>query len=119
MNLGLFSEILKVFLQIANITVLGYALYKFLNKPHTNLESRVTTLEVELKETRQSLLQGNDKFREYEIRFNEQEKTNGTFKSVMLAFVDFEIAYCLHTNYEFTEDLMKAKKELQEYLARK
>ena len=40
MDLQAFSEILKVFLQVANIVVLGYALYKFLNKPHDTLEEK-------------------------------------------------------------------------------
>ena len=119
MNLAAFSELLKVLLQIANVAVLGYALYKFLNKPHTDLETRVTTLEIELKDTRQSLLQGNDKFRDLEDRFQEQKKTNSTFKSVMLSFVNFEIAYCIHTGYEHQEELMKAKAELENYLSGK
>ena len=118
MDLQTFSEILKVLLQVANIAVLGYALYKFLNKPHDTLETkheelkkRVDEHDVKIREVEKSLHQGNDKFRE-------QDETNATFKSVMLAFVDFEIAYCLHTSYEFTDDLMRAKKELQDYLSR-
>lgn len=107
-----FSEILKVVLQMANIIVLGYALYKFLNKPRNELENKVDEHDVKIKELELSLKQGNDRFRE-------QDKTNATFQSVMLAFIDFEIAYCMHTNYEFTDDLKKAKKELQDYLASK
>lgn len=119
MDLQSFSEYLKICLQIANIIVLGYALYKFLNRPHDSLESkheelkkRVDEHDVKIKDVEESLHHGNDKFREL-------NKTNATFKSVMLAFIDFEIAYCLHTNYEFTEDLMKAKKELQDYVSGK
>ena len=119
MNIQDFSEILKIVLQIANCAIIGYGLYRFLNKPHDSLEQKHETLEkrvdehdVQIKEVKQSLREGNDKFRN-------QEETNATFKSVMLAFVDFEIAYCLHTDYELTDDLMKAKKELQDYLARK
>lgn len=115
----LFSELLKVVLQVANIVIIAYALYRHLNKPHDDLEQkhealekRVSEHDLKIKEVEESLKQGNDRFRE-------QEQTNATFKSVMLAFVDFEIAYCLHTNYEFTDDLMKAKKELQDYLAKK
>lgn len=111
--------IMQTILAFCNICIIGYAFIKFMGKPHNSLEQRVTELEVELKETKQSLLQGNDKFREHETRFQEQDKTNATFKSVMLAFIDFEIAYCLHTEYKFTDDLMKAKDELQKYLAQK
>ena len=109
------TSILPIFqlvLTSANIIILAYAFFKFLNKPQDTLNTRVTLLETELRDIKASLVQGNDKFKE-------QEKTNATFKSVMLAFVDFEIAYCLHSNYEFTEDLMKAKKELQEYVSGK
>ena len=104
--------ILQLVLTSANIIILAYAFFKFLNKPQDTLNTRVTLLETELRDIKASLVQGNDKFKE-------QERTNATFKSVMLAFVDFEIAYCLHTNYEFTEDLMKAKQELQEYVSGK
>ena len=71
MDLQAFSEILKVFLQVANIVVLGYALYKFLNKPHDTLEEkheelkkRVDEHDVKIREVEKSLHQGNDKFRE-------------------------------------------------------
>jgi hypothetical protein len=119
MDLNGFSEILKVLLQIANVVVLGYALYKFLNKPHDTLETKVEELSqqvdelnIKLKEVNESLHHGNDKFRQ-------QEDINSTFKSVMLSFVNFEIAYCLHTNYPNTEELMEAKTELESYLTGK
>ena len=35
----------------------------------------------------------------------------------MLSFVDFEIAYCHNTGYKDNEDLIKAKRLLQQYLA--
>lgn len=103
---------LQVILAFGNICIIMYGFAKFLGKPHNNLDSRVTTLEIKQKDIEASLKQGNDRFRE-------QVDTNAMFKSVMLAFVDFEIAYCMHTNYEHTEDLMRAKKALQDYLARK
>lgn len=116
MDLNGLSEFLKVFLQVANVIVLGYALYKFLNKPHDTLETKVEQLSrqvdelnIKLKEVNESLHQGNDKFRQ-------QEETNATFKSVMLSFVNFEIAYCLHTDYPHTAELMDAKEELESYL---
>ena len=106
-------------LKIFNIIIILYGGYKFLGKPRESLEKRireltgeVNDLKSEIKTIKESLHQGNDQFRE-------QHKTNATFKSVMLAFIDFEIAYCLHTNYEFTDDLMKAKKELQDYVSGK
>lgn len=119
MDLNGFSELLKVLLQIANIVVLGYALYKFLNKPHDSLETkheelkkRVDEHDVKLKEVEESLHHGNDKFRA-------QKDLNEVFINCMLAFIDFERAYCTHTGYEDTEDLDRARETLQKYLARK
>lgn len=113
------SDYLTLFLQICNSVVMIYLLIKFLGKPqatlsskHDELVKKVNEHDLEIKAIKESLLQGNDKFRE-------QAKANATFRSVMLAFVDFEIAYCLHTNYEFTDDLMRAKKELQDYMSGK
>ena len=103
---------LQLFMNIGTICVMVYTLVKFLGKPHTNLETRVTACEVELKDIKQSLLQGNDRFRE-------QETTNEVMQSCMLALIDFELAYCIHTSYEDTEDLMRAKTELRKHLARK
>lgn len=103
------QNILQLFLTICNSCVMIYIFFKFVNRPRTNLEERVTVLEVKQKEMDQSLKDGNDRFRG-------QEKTNATFKSVMLSFVNFEIAYCMHTGYEHNQDLLEAKRELEEYL---
>lgn len=104
--------VLSIVLTSLNICALVYAFIKFLGNPHKNLEQRVTDMEVDVKEIKQSLLQGNDRFRE-------QETTNEVMQSCMLALIDFELAYCIHTSYEDTEDLMRAKTELRKHLARK
>lgn len=114
-----FSDFLKVLLQLANVVIIGYALYKFLNKPHDTLEQRHEELKkqveeqgVQLKEVKESLHQGNDKFRK-------QADLNEVFINCMLAFIDFEMAYCSSTGYKDTEDLETAKSTLRKYLARK
>ena len=116
-DLQAFSEYLKVFLQVANVIVLGYALYRFLNKPHNSLESkheelkkRVDEHDLKFKEVEQSLHQGNDQFRE-------QKDINRMFMNCMLSFIDFERGYCAHTGYEDTDDLEEARSELKKYLA--
>lgn len=76
------------------------------------MEQRVSVAEIKIKEIEASLLQGNDRFRE-------QESTNEVMQSCMLALIDFELAYCIHTSYEDTDDLMKAKTELRKHLSRK
>lgn len=103
---------LQVILTFGNICVLGFAFFKFLGKPHTTLEGRINTLEVDMREIKQSLLQGNDRFRD-------QEDTNEVMQICMLALIDFELSYCSHTNYEHTEDLIKAKDILRKHLARR
>lgn len=119
MNIQDISSALGLILQLANIVIIGYGLYKFLNKPHDTLEEkheelmkRVDKHDIRLDDIEESLLKGNDKFRN-------QEETNATFKSVMLSFINFEIAYCIHTGYDNNEDLINAKRELESYLSGK
>lgn len=119
MDLNSFSELLKVFLQVANIIVLGYALYKFLNKPHDSLENRVNALDVEVREIKESLKQGNDRFRQQEGRFDEQEKTNEILTRCTFALLEFEVHYCETEHKPISKNLEKAKDDLHDYLARK
>ena len=113
------SDVFKIILQISQIIALVYAAYKFTRRPHDTLEEKHKALEkrvdehdMKIKEMDLSLKQGNDRFRK-------QEETNATFKSVMLSFVNFELAYCANTGYEDNKDLLDAKKELSEYLTGK
>lgn len=109
------KEILPIFqLAVSICTLMGmfYAFKKFLQKPHDTLEERIIALELKQKETDQKLLQGNDRFRK-------QDDTNEVFINCMLAFIDFELSYCSHTDYKYTEDLDKAKDTLRKHLARK
>lgn len=103
---------LQVILTSGNICVLAYALFNFLKKPQNSLEQRVSVTEIKIKEIEASLLQGNDRFRD-------QDSTNEVMQSCMLALIDFELAYCIHTSYEDTDDLMRAKTELRKHLSRK
>ena len=119
MNIQDISSTLGLILQLANIVIIGYGLYKFMNKPHDTLEKkheelvkRVDKQDIRIGDIEESLLKGNDKFRN-------QEETNATFKSVMLSFINFEIAYCIHTGYDNNEDLINAKRELENYLSGK
>lgn len=96
-------------LTILNIYDKQNTLKKNAAEPFNNLKARVDAHDVEINDIKAALKLGNDRFRE-------QEETNATFKSVMLSFVNFEIAYCLHTDYPHTEELMDAKRELEQYL---
>ncbi len=117
--LNQFSDVLKVLLQVAQIITILWAVYKFTRKPHDTLADEVnklktenTEIKVEIKEIQKSLDASFEKHRE-------QEKTNNVFKKVMLLFANFETAFCLHTDYHDTEDLIEIKKELQDYLTGK
>lgn len=104
------KDILQVIIAVISITVSMYALYRFLSGPHNTIEKRISDLEKDVSDIKTSLREGNDRFRK-------QEKQNHMFIAVMLAFVDFEIAYCHNTGYKDNDDLVKAKRILQKYLA--
>lgn len=104
------KDILQLVISIISICVSMYALYRFLSKPHNTLETRVMSLEKDVDDIKQSLKEGNDKFRN-------QAKLNAVFKAVNLSFIDFEIAYCSNTGYKDTADLKKAKRILQNCLS--
>lgn len=113
------SNGLKVILQVAQVVALVYAGYKFTRKPHETLEGRVEALEkkvedqdFEIREVKDSLKAGNDHFRD-------QGKTNEVIQTCMLALVDFELSFCIHSGYDDTKDLERAKDILREHLARK
>lgn len=103
---------MSLFLNFASVCTICYAFFKFINKPRTDLETRVTEVEVGLKDVKDSLKQGNDRFRD-------QSDTNEMIFSVILAFVDFEIAYCHHTGYEHDKDLLRAKEKLEAFLSKR
>lgn len=110
------KDFLQIALWIANLILLSYGGYKFLNKPHNALEDRIETLEnkireleIKQKEHDESLKIGNDRFRK-------QKRSNAAFKTIMLSFVDFEIAFCQETKYANIKDLLLAKEKLQRYL---
>lgn len=112
MTLDAFSEILKVVLQVANVTVLAYALYKFLNKPHNTLEDRVDKCEQDIKDIKQSLFRGDGKFQE-------QERALKVLIRATLALVEFEMQYCLTEHKEMSDGLRNAKEKLDEFVAEK
>lgn len=109
---------LQTLLAFCNLCVLGYALFKFLRRPHDSIDQQIKEVnkrldanDMILKEMQKSLDSSHDKHRE-------QNELNEVFITSMLAFLDFEVAYCAHTGYEFTDDISRAKDTLMKYLAR-
>lgn len=110
---------LQTFLAIGNLVIMLWALKTFLSKPQTTLgealkvlEKRVDAQEMVIKDMQKSLDSSHQKHRE-------QHDTNEVFITSMLAFIDFEIAFCQETKYGNIKDLVKAKETLQKHLARK
>ncbi len=112
MNTQTVLPILQLILTSANICVLAYAFIRFLNKPHSSLEERVNAHDVEIREIKSSLLQGNDRFRE-------QEDTNEILLRCTFALLEFEVHYCETEQKPISKSLEKAKDDLHDYLARK
>lgn len=102
--------LIGVVLTVLNIIDKVINLKKNADAPLKDLERRVDFLEEKQKENEDRFLKGNDQFR----RLYEFTKI---FIQVNLAFVDFETAFCQHTNYTDTTDLEKARKTLQESLS--
>lgn len=110
---------LQTMLAIGNLCIMLWALKTFLTKPRTTLEEQVKelekkiiALELRLGDDEKSLTISHEKHRE-------QKETNEMFITVVLAFIDFEIAFCQSTEYKQTGDLIKAKETLQKYLTKK
>lgn len=103
---------MQLFISAATIITLLYTLRKFLRKPQETIEKRVTDLEKDVKDIKDALHKGNDKFREH-------DEANDVLIHCVLALIEFEIQYCLTENKEPSDDLKKAKEILHNYLAKK
>jgi len=108
--LEIILKLLQALLAFANICILIYAFKKFLSAPHDSRENKVSILELEIKEIKASLLQGNDRFRA-------QDRTNEVLIRSTLALIEFEMNYCLIEKKPVSNGLQKAKEELDAYLS--
>jgi hypothetical protein len=104
-------SVMQLFLNAGSVCVMIYALFMFLKKPTSDLESRVSTCEVEIAEIKRSLMQGNDRFRE-------TAKTNEVLIRATLALLEFEVHYCETEQKPISKNLEKAKDDLNEYFAK-
>lgn len=119
MNTQALLPVFQTILSFMNICVLGYALLRFLNKPHDTLEQKIVDLEnsikeleVRIKEIDKSLHQGNDRFRE-------QENTNEVLIHCAFALLEFEVHYCETEHKPISKNLERAKDDLHDFLAKK
>lgn len=118
MDIKVALTVMQLVLAFANICVIGYGFYKFLNKPHDTLEARHEELkkrvdehDYKLKEVEQSLHNGNDKFKE-------QADTNEVLIRSVFALLEFEVHYCETEQKPISKNLERAKDDLHDFLAR-
>ena len=111
--------ILQIFLAFGNSCIMIFAFVKFLGKPKATLENRISAVELEVKEIKASLLQGNDRFREQESKFEEQDEINSVLLGCMMALIEFEMQYCITEHKEMSEGLRDAKNDLNDLLSKK
>ena len=104
-----FIMLIGVVLTVLNILDKVINLKKNANAPIEDIKKRLDVLEAKQKENDERFIKGNDQFR----RLYEFSKI---FMQVNLAFIDFETAFCQHTNYTDTADLEKARMTLQDSL---
>lgn len=104
---------MDMFIKVCNIIALLYAFYKFTKKPGDDILTRLSKIEVKLDEMERSL---NRSWEEHRA----QKETNEVMQNCVLALIDFELSYCIHTNYaEDTSDLEEAKTLLRTHLSKK
>ena len=95
---------MQLFLTFGNCCIMLFAFKTFLTKPHTtmeeqlkDLEKRIDVIDLVLKDIQKSLDSSHEKHRQ-------QKDTNEVFITSMLAFIDFEIAFCLQEGPSFDKN---------------
>lgn len=111
------TSFVQLMLSLINLILFGVAFLKFLNKPHDTLADEVKQLKIKVMEQEVEIKELKKQIDASFVKHREQEKTNTVFKRVFMLLANFEVAFCLHTGYEHTEDLLKAKEELDGYLS--
>lgn len=114
MNAQEMLPIFQLILAGGNLTIMLYALLRFVKRPHDTLEQRIISLEESVKEIQDMLKQDKEELKA-------QKETNEVMQTCMLALIDFELSYCSHTNYDDDgiEDLQEAKRILRSHLGKK
>lgn len=111
MILEIIRQGLETIVLFANCCIMLYAFNTFLKKPKESIEGRIVALEVEVKEIKDSLHKGNDRFRT-------QEVTNEVILHSVLALIEFEMQYCLIEGKLMSEELKQAKTDLNAFLSK-
>lgn len=104
--------ILQILLALFNLGMLIFAFTKFVSNPRVNLEARVKALELEVESIKKEMLQK-------EQRSKLQDDALEVILRSSIALIEFEIQYCLVEDKQPTEELKKAKADLNEFLSRR
>lgn len=99
-TVGLVLTILNIYDKISSIK-------KAATAPINDIEKRLDILEMKQ-------IQNEARFAKGDEHFDIQAEYNKMFMQVQLAFVDFSLAFCKHTNYPNTEDIEKTKRLIQD-----
>lgn len=117
-----FSPYIQMVLNIGSLVVMLYALKKFIGTPHDDMLARVGKIEVRLEKVENSLNLSWEGFRDHKASNNESFEV---IQQCLLALIDFEISYCIHTQYGEGEDskdikdLEEAKQMLRKHLSKR
>ena len=103
MDIKTFLTILQIIVACANICIMAFAFIKFLGRPHSNLDSRVTALEKRVKDLEEDL--------------SETKKALQVIMHSVLALLEFEMQYCLTEHKDMSDGLKKAKEDLHSFLS--
>ena len=119
MNTANVLPILQTILAIANITIIGYGFYKFMNKPHDTLEEKHEELKKRVDAHDAKLAEIDKSLKQDDTKFTEQDETNEVLIRSTFALLEFEVHYCETEHKPISKNLEKAKDDLHDYLARK
>lgn len=118
-NLEFMMQLSQFLLTICNLCIMAAIFKNFLNKPKNEtkeqlkeMEERIIALEVCQKDIKQSLYMGNDKFRD-------QKEINEIILNSIIALIEFNIESCISQQQNPSEELKKAKANLNAFFARK
>ena len=100
---------LTVFLSFCNACIMLAAFKAFLSRPRNTIIKRIEELELQVREIKESLQKGNEKFS------NLGEIVEAMLQSIQ-ALIEFEIQYCLLEDKEFSKGLEDAKTNLSKCL---
>lgn len=106
MDISSVTQGMSVFIQLATVVTLIYALYKFARKPNDTQNDRLKALEDWKKEVDRRLDHG-------QTHFEDIDKGNRVTQEAILALID----HAIDNNH--TDKLIEAKDNLQKYLINK